>query len=76
MPAPAEGPVREIVEVSEGFAVIQLEGVTDGVFAEDDPMRKQAYSRRIAAASATDEAMGFLQMLRAQSTIEVYEDRL
>ena len=39
-------------------------------------MRKQAYSRRIAAASATDEAMGFLQMLRAQSTIEVYEDRL
>ena len=76
VPAPAEGPVREIVEVSEGFAVIQLEGVTDGVFAEDDPMRKQAYSRRIAAASATDEAMGFLQMLRAQSTIEVYEDRL
>ena len=76
VPVPAEGPVREIVEVSEGFAVIQLEGVTDGVIAEDDPMRKQAYSRRIAAASATDEAMGFLQMLRAQSTIEVYEDRL
>ena len=34
------------------------------------------YSRRIASGSASEEAMGFVQMLREQSTIEVFEDRL
>ena len=44
--------------------------------ATDDEARRQAYSRRIASASGTDETWGFLQMLRAQSEIQVFEDRL
>jgi hypothetical protein len=65
-----------VFEVNEGYAVVQLDSVTDGVLGEDDLVRNQSYARRIASASATDEAMGFIQMLRAQSTIEVFEDRL
>jgi hypothetical protein len=56
--------------------VVQLEGVTDGVLTDEDVLRTQAYKRRIANASASEEAMGFLRLLRAQSTIEIYEDRL
>lgn len=77
MEKPAEGSVTTaVVEVGEGYAVVRLDSVTDGVLAEDDITRTQAYSRRIASASATDEALGFIEMLRAQSTIEVFEDRL
>jgi peptidyl-prolyl cis-trans isomerase D len=77
MPVPAEGGVEtDIVELADGYAVVRLEGVTDGVLAEDDLARRQMYSRRIASGSASEEAIGFVQMLREQSTIEVYEDRL
>jgi peptidyl-prolyl cis-trans isomerase D len=77
MEAPEEGgQVTQVVEVSDGYAVVQLEGVTDGVLTDEDALRTQAYKRRIANASASEEAMGFLRLLRAQSTIEIYEDRL
>ena len=62
-----EGAVRELVE---------LRGVDPGAIATEDEARRQAYSRRIASASATDETWGFLQMLREQSEIQVFEDRL
>jgi peptidyl-prolyl cis-trans isomerase D len=68
--------VRELVELADGYAVVELTGVTEGVVATDDEARRQAYSRRIASASGTDETWGFLQMLRAQSEIQVFEDRL
>ena len=77
MEIPAEGSATTgVVELANGYAVVRLDSVTDGVLAEDDLAKNQAYARRIASASATDEAMGFIQMLREQSTIEVYEDRL
>ncbi|MEE4216171.1 MAG: SurA N-terminal domain-containing protein [Xanthomonadales bacterium] len=77
MEKPEEGnATTAVVEVGEGYAVVRLDRVTDGVLAEGDVARIQAYSRRIASASATDEALGFIEMLRAQSTIEVFEDRL
>ena len=77
MPAPGEdGPVRAVVETADGFAVVQLDSVSDGELAEDDVARAQAYKRRIASASATDEAWAFLRMLRSQSNIEVFEDRI
>ena len=56
--------------------MVQLERVSDGALSEEDVLRKQGYQRRVANGSASAEAMGFLRMLRAQSTIEVYEDRL
>ena len=70
-----DGPARAVVELDEGFAVIQLDSVTAGELAEEDALRKQAYNRRISNASASTETLGFLAMLREQSTIEVYEDR-
>jgi peptidyl-prolyl cis-trans isomerase D len=77
MEAPAEGGVvTQVVELPEGYALVQLEGVTDGVLSDEEAIRMQAYQRRIANGSASAEAMGFLRMLRAQSTIEVFEDRL
>ena len=77
MEAPAEGGmVTQVVELPDGYAVVQLEGVNDGALSEEDVLRKQTYQRRIANGSASTEAMGFLRMLRAQSTIEIYEDRL
>ncbi|MBT8052552.1 MAG: SurA N-terminal domain-containing protein [Gammaproteobacteria bacterium] len=77
MQAPGEdGPVSTVFELDEGYAVVQLESVTDGELTEEDALRKQSYSRRIANASANTEALGFVRMLREQSTIEVFEDRL
>jgi peptidyl-prolyl cis-trans isomerase D len=77
MEAPQEGGrVTQVVQLSDGYAVVQLDQVTAGTLPDDDEMRKLAYSRRIANGSASAETIGFLRLLREQSTIEVYEDRL
>ncbi len=77
MPAPVEGsPVTEVIELDNGYAVVELGDVRDGGLSEDDELSKQAYARRITSASANEEALGLVRMLRAQSTVEVYEDRL
>jgi hypothetical protein len=62
--------------MANGYAVVQLEQVVEGVVPDDDPARVQNYRRRIANASANSEAMGFLRMLRKHAQIEVFEDRL
>lgn len=77
MEAPLEGSrVTQIVELENGYAVVELDAVRDGSLTEDDELSKQAYARRITSASANEEALGLVRMLRAQSTVEVYEDRL
>jgi len=74
---PAEGnPVTAVVGMDDGYAVVQLDSVVDGELSDEDALRKQAYARRIANASANTEMSGFLRLLRAQSEIEVFEDRL
>jgi peptidyl-prolyl cis-trans isomerase D len=70
------GPVTAVVELDDGYAVVQLNGVTDGELNPEDALRDQAYAQRIATSAASSETIGFLRMLRAQSTIEVFEDRL
>ena len=70
-----DGPARAVVELDDGFAVIQLDSIAPGELAEEDALRKQAYNRRIANASASTETLGFMEMLRRQSTIQIYEDR-
>lgn len=77
MEAPAEGGmVTQVVELVNGYAVVQLEKVTDGTLGEDDELRRLTFERRVTNGSASEETLGFLRLLRAQSTIEVYEDRL
>ena len=77
MPAPGkDAPVRAVVEVDGGYAVVQLNSVTDGTISEEDALRAQSYDRRITNASANTEALGFIRMIREQSEIVVNEDRL
>ena len=65
-----------VIETGSGYAVVRLDSVTDGELAGDDDARVQMYSRRIASSSAADETIGFIRMLREQSEIKVFEDRL
>jgi len=67
---------HEVLPLSNGYAAVQLESVSDGELSEDDLIRKQNYQRRVANATANAEAYGFLKLLRSQSDIEVFEDRL
>ena len=77
MEVPEEGgSTYEIVELNNGFAVVRLESVTDGALTEEEALRGESYRRRIANATASSEAYAFLRMLRSQSKIEVFEDRL
>jgi peptidyl-prolyl cis-trans isomerase D len=70
------GPVLAVVELDNGYAAVQLNSVTDGELTNEDEMRKRAYMRRGSISSGNTETIGFLKMLRDQSVIEVYEDRL
>ena len=56
--------------------MIQLEQVVDGVVSEENLIGMENYRRRISNATANAEQRGFLRMLREQSVIEVFEDRL
>jgi peptidyl-prolyl cis-trans isomerase D len=77
MKAPGEdGPVNEVLKLSDGYAVAQLQSVTDGVLSEEDVLKSQSYNRRISNATGSNEAYSFMRMLRSQSEIKVFEDRL
>ena len=71
-----DAPSIATVPLANGYAVVVLASVTDGQLKEDDLIALQNYKRRIANATANAEAFGFLRLLRKQSKIEVYEDRL
>jgi len=77
MDAPGEdGPVNEVLKLSDGYAVVQLQSVTDGELSEEDVLKSQSYNRRISNATGNSEAFSFMRMLRSQSEIQVFEDRL
>ena len=77
MEAPGEdGPLNEVLKLSDGYAVVQLQSVTDGVLSEEDVLKAQSYNRRISNATGSNEAYSFMRMLRSQSEIKVFEDRL
>jgi peptidyl-prolyl cis-trans isomerase D len=77
MDAPGEdGPVNEVLNLADGYAVVQLQSVTDGVLSDEDALKSQSYNRRISNATGNNEAYSFMRMLRSQSEIQVFEDRL
>jgi peptidyl-prolyl cis-trans isomerase D len=77
MDTPVEsGPVNEVLSLSDGYAVVQLQSVTDGVLSEEDVLKAQNYNRRISNATGNNEAFSFMRMLRSQSEIQVFEERL
>ena len=71
-----DAPRIATVPLANGYAVVVLASVADGQLKEGDLIGLQNYKRRIANATANAEAFGFLRLLRKQSKIEVYEDRL
>ena len=71
-----DGPVNEVLSLSDGYAVVQLQSVTDGVLSEEDVLKSQSYNRRISNATGNSEAFSFMRMLRSQSEIKVFEERL
>lgn len=77
MPAPAEGePTFEVVSLTDGYAVVRLDNVVDGELTEEEALKQQNYKRRLDNSTASEEIFAFLRMLRSQSQIEIYEDRL
>jgi peptidyl-prolyl cis-trans isomerase D len=77
MDAPGEeGPVIDVLKLADGFAVVELQSVTDGVLSDGDVLKSQSYNRRISNATGNSEAYSFLRMLRSQSEITVFEERL
>ena len=75
-PPGEEGPRTAVVELDDGYAAVRLTAVRDGELKKDDLIQQQNQRRRIANATASAEAWGFIRMLRNQSEIVVYEDRL
>ena len=75
-PPEGDAPRLAVLPLSDGYAVVQLEQVTDGDVAKLDLETVRNYRARIANAAANTETIGFIQMLRKQSEIEVFEDRL
>jgi peptidyl-prolyl cis-trans isomerase D len=71
-----DGPRTVVVDLDDGYAVVRLSEVRDGQLSEAELIRQQNQRRRIANATASAEAMGFIRMLRSQSQIDVFEDRL
>ena len=77
MERPGEGETRSAVfELADGYAIVELQSVVDGEITEEQALMQQAYQRRIANGTASEEAMGFIRALRDASIIEVYEERL
>jgi len=76
VPPNGEKPVLAVLPLSDGYAVVQLEQVVDGDVSQLDLETVRNYRARIANAAANTETIGFIQMLRKQSEIEVFEDRL
>lgn len=70
------GPTTAVFELDKRYAVVRLNEVRDGELDDEDRVARQNQRRRISNATASEEAYGFIRMLRSQSDIVVYEDRL
>lgn len=77
MDPPEDGVIaRQVIELQDGYAVVELREVKPGSLSEEEEVRRDAYRRRLANVTASSESQAFLRMLRAQSDIQVFEDRL
>lgn len=74
---PEEGAVStEVLALDNGYAVLELREVRPGSLNEEEEGRREAYRRRLANVTASSETQAFLRLLRSQSEIQVFEDRL
>jgi hypothetical protein len=66
----------EVLALDNGYAVLELREVRPGSLNEEEEGRREAYRRRLANVTASSETQAFLRLLRSQSEIQVFEDRL
>lgn len=77
LPVPsADSVMKDVLETSTGFAVVELYQVTDGSVADAPGSPAEQYRRQIANATASVEATGFMEQLRASARVEVFEEQL
>lgn len=75
--APEEGQTEQVVLPSaDGFAVIELEFVTDGVAEEGAALAQQQYARILTNSNASQEAVSLMRRLRSEADVKVFEDRI
>ena len=74
---PAEGAtVQTVLPTSNGFAVVELESVTQGALEGGALLARKQYERVIANSNASQEASALMRQLRASADVEVFEDRI
>jgi peptidyl-prolyl cis-trans isomerase D len=74
---PAENEsVQTVLPTTDGFAVVELELVENGVMEGEALLAQQQYQRVIANGSASQETSALMQQLRASADIEIFEDRI
>jgi len=75
--APDEGAtVQTVLPTSNGFAVVELHSITQGVLEGGELLAKKQYERYIANSNASQEATALMRQLRASAEVEVFEDRI
>ena len=77
MTPPAEEEVgQELLTLDEGYAVVALTEVRPGSLSEEEVPLRDSYRRNLANVTASSETQAFMGLLREQSVIQVFEDRL
>jgi peptidyl-prolyl cis-trans isomerase D len=77
LPKPLEGAkVEAVLPSTDGFAVVQLESVVQGVLEGEALLAQQQYERVIANGNASLENSALMAQLRNAATVEVFEDRI
>jgi peptidyl-prolyl cis-trans isomerase D len=69
-------PVTAVVEAVDGYAVVSLTTVTDGVADEGALIGQQQLRRQLANANASSESWALVKQLRAAADIKVFEENL
>lgn len=72
----AEQPVQAVVPAQNGFALVSLIEVSDGVEDEGGLLAQSQLRRQLANANASSESWALVKQLRAAADIEVFEDNL
>jgi len=74
---PVEGEnIRVVLPTGDGFAVVELSSVKNGVIEEGAMLAQQQYKRVLANGKASQEAFAMMRQLRANAEVKVFEERI
>lgn len=77
LPRPAEGEtVDTVLESANGYAVVSLNAVNDGVLDENNPLAAQQARLMMGNSASSYEAWALVRQLREAADIEIFEDNL